>query len=76
MRKDLKRRKIPTNAKTRRLIFRICELCHGRTSTWGMRKLFSKRLSRKYLKAKRLSNKQIEPSKKILDDFKINLFTD
>lgn len=31
MRRDLKRRKIPTNAKTRRLIFKICELCHGRT---------------------------------------------
>ena len=76
MRKDVKRRKIPTTAKTRRLVIEICQLCHGRTSTWGMKQLFSKRLSRKYLKAKRLSKKRIEPSEKSFEDLKINLFTD
>lgn len=51
----MKRRKIPTTAKVRRYIFESFGLCYGRVSTWGMKQLFSKRLSRKYLKAKKLS---------------------
>lgn len=55
MRKNVKRRKIPTIAKVRRNILESFGCCFGRVSTWGMKQLFSKRLSRKYLKAKKLS---------------------
>lgn len=55
MRKDAKRRKVPTTAKIRRCIIESYELLYGRGFTWGMRQLFSKRLANKYLKAKRLS---------------------
>lgn len=50
-----KRRKIPTTAKVRRYVLESYELLYGRVFTWGMKQLFSKRLSKKYLKAKRLS---------------------
>lgn len=55
MRKDVKRRKIPTKAKTRQWFLEAYEHCYGCASTWGMWQVFSIRLSKKYLKAKRLS---------------------
>lgn len=55
MRENVKRRKIPTIAKVRRDILESFGNCFGRVYTWGMKQLFSKRLSRKYLKAKKLS---------------------
>lgn len=55
MRKDVKRRKAPTIARVRRYILESFGNYYGRVYTLGMKQLFSKRLSRKYLKAKKLS---------------------
>lgn len=55
MRKDVKCRNTPTTAKVRRYVLESYELLYGRVFTWGMKPLFTGRLSKKYLKAKRLS---------------------